>query len=185
MRLETGFLNPIDDEVVWLALSHLKLPPDAFAAALAEPLLDDKTPFCALVRCNPLLQLRSLLVDREMTEDFVAEHRSPSCGALRERLAAHIVEITAQGRVVCDIYTSKRFYADPVWTPLRELAASALVEAGLPDYPIPARWSYRRYARWDEFEDDLYAALVRGERVADLPQIRRDNPTLWEPRRRS
>ncbi len=187
MRLESGFLNPIDDEeIVWLALSHLKLPPDAFAAALAEPLLDDKTPFCALVRCNPLLQLRSLLVDREMTEDFAAEYRSSSCLALREGLADHVVEITAQGRVVCDIYTKKRFYTDAVWTHLRGLAAAALAEAGLPDWhPIPDRWSYRRYATWDEFEDELHAALVRGERLADLPQLRRDDPASWAPRRRS
>ncbi|MDC8013994.1 hypothetical protein [Tahibacter soli] len=186
MRPESGFLNPIDDdEVVWLALSHLKLPPDAFAAALAEPLLDESSPFCGLVRCNPLLQLRSLLVDREMTEDFATQYGSTSCLALRERLANHVVEITDRARFACDIYTKKRFYTDPVWAHLRELAASALAEAGLPDWhPVPDRWSYRRYANWDEPEDAIYAALLRGERLADLPQCRGDDPSRWEPGRR-
>ena len=177
--------NPIDDdEVVWLALSHLRLPPGAFVAHLAEPLLDANDPCCGFVRCNPLLQMRSLFVEREMTDSFAEQYRVPSLAPLRETFAQHEVVATARG-FRCGIYTKQRFHEDAIWTRLRELAAAALAESGLPPWlPMPERWSYRPYASWDEYEDRLYGVVASGGRLADLPEFRAADPSLWEPQRR-
>lgn len=165
------------EESTWLALSHLKCAPARFLALLADPVPAAKDRFCWLVRCNPLLQLRSALIDFDSDwTDFA------SFLQLRSMLEQQARSVTARGRLDCGIYTRKMFETAYAWTEIRQLAAACLRECELPDWPLETGISYRQRCDWSECEDELYSVLAAGGKALDLAWIRAECKNLWEPR---
>lgn len=165
------------DEQVWLALSHLKMAPAGFLSLLAEEVPAGKDKYAWLVRCNPLLQLRSLLTDFDSDWTDCASFLE-----LRAVLERQGKSVTARGRLDCGIYTREMFETAGAWAEIRRLAAACLRERELPDWPVEAGVSYRQCCDWAEDEDELYSVLAAGGKALDLAWVRAECKDLWEPR---
>lgn len=165
-----------NEERLWAALTHLKMSPGEFLSRLDDEIPEANDKFAWLVRCNPLMQLRSVILDFEADWDD-----SGARAELRDLLEKHDKRVTKNGLLDCGIYTKKKFISDDVWSEIRGIARESLVQCGLPEWDLPIKWSYKKFATWDEIEDELFAVIVDGGVAKSLPWVRKQASGLWEP----
>lgn len=165
-----------NEETLWAALTHLKMPPGEFLSRLDGEVPEANDKYAWLVRCNPLLQIRSVILDFEVDWDDSGAH-----AALRELLEKNDKRVTRNSLFDCGIYTKSKLVRDDVWLEIGGLAAESLSQSGLPEWELPSKWSYAKFATWDEIEDELFAVIVEGGDPKSLSWVRKLASGLWEP----
>jgi hypothetical protein len=171
---------PLDqNELMLAALTHLALPAADFLVSLNDGIPRATDLRCWLVRCNPLLQLRSVLLETE--SDWTQWYPDGAFVQLQSLFAANEKSLTTSGRFDCGIYTQKRFLADTVWGQARELARQSVRQSGLHGWELPRGWNYRGRASWAEDEDQLFSVLESGGDIREIDWIRTRCADRWEP----
>lgn len=121
-------------EVFWMLLSLLSLPVNQQLGILGVP-DDDEDLSSSDDECEQLAYLLGTL--SEYYSGWVDEFY-PNCPYAQSLYS----KINGEADFKCQV---QAFIGDNEWIELRELAKNALIEAGLPHFPVPATIDFSQY----------------------------------------